>query len=288
MKVIKQEAPLKSFLAKIRNKKPRPRVGFVPTMGALHAGHVSLIKNACKECDVVLVSIFVNPLQFGPMDDLTQYPRTLKKDIEQCARWGVQAVFVPKNTFIAKHKLPKIKLPSHSKALCGSFRPGHFQGVAQIIWLLFKLIRPDTAYFGQKDYQQYLLVKDLAKRYFNSKISIRLCPIARSKDGLALSSRNQYLTSKERELALMLSRCLKKGRQWIQQDPDHVQMVLKKMRFILDQNNGIKTDYLTCVDSNNLKNMFHYSSSRMSSLLLAGAVRIGKTRLIDNILIPKP
>ena len=252
-------------------------IGFVPTMGALHAGHLELIKKARSENDFVIVSIFVNPTQFLPGEDLDKYPRKLKSDFEICKRAGVNAVFTPTpdNMYSEDEillKAPKIK----GYILEGFFRPGHFDGVLQVVNKLFNIIKPTRAYFGKKDAQQLYLIKQMVKNFFFD-IQIKEIETVREKDGLALSSRNVYLNEKERIRALTISKALKRAAKLSTSTTD-IEKIKKEMLEILDVD---KLQYIAFVDRD-----FNYIKKIIpGNTVILIAAYIGNTRLIDNIWI---
>lgn len=256
-------------------------IGFVPTMGALHNGHLSLIKAAKRECEIVIVSIYVNPTQFGPKEDLSKYPRTMKNDLMQCENLGVDIVFAPSD----KEMYPKdyrtyVNVEDMTKPLCGKSRPGHFRGVTTIVAKLFNIVKPKIAYFGQKDYQQSLVIKKMVED-LNIDIAIKVLPIIRENDDLAMSSRNAYLNKEERKAALILNKTLKLAEKMIEKEKN-----TEKIKRILVENikkeKLAKIDYLEILDKNNLMPI---KTIKKDSTVIAMAVFIGKTRLIDNILI---
>lgn len=243
-------------------KKKGKTVSFVPTMGALHKGHISLVKAARKKADIVVVSIFVNPAQFGPKEDLKKYPRPFGNDKKLLKENNVDILFYPDvdamypegySTYVNEEQL--------SKTMCGVFRPGHFRGVATVVLKLFNIVQPDLALFGQKDYQQALIIKKMVKD-LNLPVEVKLMPIAREPDGLAVSSRNRYLSEKERGNALIIYKTLKKKK------------IVKKLK-------GVKLDYFAAVDRNTLAPV----KKIKKGTLLAIAGWVGKTRLIDNIVV---
>ena len=252
-------------------------IGFVPTMGALHPGHLELIKKARDENDFVIVSIFVNPTQFLPGEDLDKYPRKLESDFEICKRAGVDGVFTPnpKNMYSEDEillKAPKIK----GYILEGFFRPGHFDGVLQVVNKLFNIIKPTRAYFGKKDAQQLYLIKQMIKNFFFD-IEIKEIETVREKDGLALSSRNIYLSEKERKKALTISKSLKKAAKMSIHIND-IENIKKEMIKILDVD---KLQYIAFVDRD-----FNYIDKiTPGNTIILIAAYVGKTRLIDNIWI---
>ena len=258
-------------------------IGLVPTMGALHQGHLSLIDAARRENKAVVVSIFVNPAQFSPKEDFKSYPRPLKKDLLLCRKSKVDVVFLPAaagmyprgfSTYVEVEKLGRL--------LCGKSRPVHFRGVATIVAKLFNLIRPTSAYFGQKDAQQAIIIKKMAED-LNFPLRIRVLPTVREKNGLAISSRNKYLNKKERKDALVLSLALKLAKALIGRGVRDTKKIISAMRRMIISKKSAKIDYISIVDTDNL-----FPVKRISgNCLIALAVSIGKTRLIDNIVITK-
>jgi pantoate--beta-alanine ligase len=252
-------------------------IGFVPTMGALHEGHLSLIKKAKEENDFVIVSIFVNPTQFLPGEDFSKYPRRMEADFEICKRVGVDAVFTPtpENMYSEDEiliKAPKIK----GYILEGFFRPGHFDGVLQVVNKLFNIIRPTRAYFGKKDAQQLYLIKQMVKNFFFD-IEIVECETVREKDGLALSSRNVYLNESERKRALSISKALKRAAKLSVTTQD-ISQIKEEMLKILDVD---ELQYIAFVDRD-----FNYIEKIIpGNTIILIAAKVGETRLIDNIFI---
>ena len=259
-------------------------IGLVPTMGALHAGHLSLIQRARRSCKTVIVSLFVNPLQFGPEEDLKRYPRPLSADLKLCERIGVDVVFLP-----SRQELYPIDFQTSVKVLHltrrweGEHRPTHFEGVTTIVTKLLNLVRPHRAYFGQKDYQQYLVMKQLTKD-LNVPTTIALCPTIREKDGLALSSRNQYLSTKQRQEASTLFKALRDGKAKIQSGHQSASAIVRELRKRLASERTIKIDYIAVCDAQTLEPV----KEMRGKIVLLGAIRIGGVRLIDNVLTGNP
>ncbi len=280
MKIIKNIKILKKEIAGI--KKQRLVTGFVPTMGALHEGHLSLMRRARKETDRVVVSIFVNPSQFGPQEDLKKYPRPLKQDLRLAKSVGVDMVFNPSVATMYpsgfQTYIDQTNLPDH---LCGSSRAGHFKGVMTVVSKLFNQVQPDSAYFGQKDYQQALIIKRMA-RDLDMDVKIKILPIVREKDGLAMSSRNSYLSQRERKSASCLYQALGYGKILISGGEKSAKKVIAAMRRMLQKNAKIRIDYIAVVDTETLVNIKYLGRKKV---LIACAVFIGKTRLIDNTLV---
>jgi len=261
----------------IEYRKSLKEVGFIPTMGALHNGHLSLINRSISENSHTIVSIFVNPTQFLPNEDLDKYPKKIEADLEICKRAKVDAVFIPKSEDIYSKdevliKAPKIK----SYILEGFFRPRHFDGVLQIVNKLFNIIKPTKAYFGQKDAQQLYLIKQMVKNFFFD-IEIVECPTVREKDGLALSSRNIYLSEIDKKRALTISKALKRAAK-LSASTNNIENIKNEMLSILDVD---ELQYIAFVDRefNYIKNI------KPNNTIILIAAKIGNTRLIDNIFI---
>ncbi len=256
-------------------------IGLVPTMGALHEGHLSLIRICCQRCDYVVVSIFVNPTQFGPAEDLAKYPRPFERDCRLCRENGVDLIFAP----AAGEMYPQMqtiwvdveKLGDH---LCGASRPGHFRGVCTVVAKLFNIIMPDIACFGQKDAQQLAIIRRMV-RDLNMDIEICPCPTVREPDGLALSSRNQYLDPQQRQQALCLSQALRRAGEMVAAGQRDAQAIITAMKEVIERQPQARIDYISIVD-----NEFLQPISRLDHpALIALAVYLGPTRLIDNIIV---
>lgn len=279
MKLVSKIKDVKRYLrqAELKHKS----IGFVPTMGALHKGHISLIKRAVRENDFVAVSIFVNPIQFGKGEDFKRYPRVLKKDCSLCRIEGVDIVFNPdiKELYPPGYKT-YVDVACLSDELCGKFRPGHFKGVATVVTKFFNIVRPQRAYFGQKDAQQVFIIKKLA-RDLNFPVEIRVLPTVRESDGLALSSRNVYLTRKQREDAAVLFQSLNLARKLAENGLKDAAGIISRMKQMIGSKAGAKIDYITIVDLENLRPIRKVKGACLAAL----AVWFGKTRLIDNIIL---
>lgn len=276
MEVVKT---IKEVRAKVNEwRKQGLTVGFVPTMGYLHQGHGSLIKKAAEENDKVVVSIFVNPIQFGPKEDLATYPRDLERDSKVSIDAGASIIFHPDvEEMYEKNLSTYVNVDGITGGLCGEKRPGHFRGVATVVTKLFNIVKPDRAYFGEKDAQQLAVIKRMV-RDLSIDVEVIGCSIIREEDGLAMSSRNTYLSAEERSAALVLSRAIKKCDEALKSGKIKVE-VLKNI--IADEINSTplsKIDYIEIVDSETLEKVEEVSKS----VLIALAVFIGKTRLIDN------
>ena len=269
-------------------KKSGSSVGFVPTMGALHEGHLSLVREAKKQCDCIVVSIFVNPTQFGPTEDFSRYPRTLESDYELLRRENTDFVFVPTvETMYPAGFETYVDVGSVAEPLEGRLRPGHFRGVASVVLKLFHMVQPDTAFFGQKDYQQ---VRVIQKMIDDLNVPVRLvaCPTVREADGLAMSSRNRYLTPKQREDALVLYRSMAKATLRICGEKEEKNVDLSAVRREMEQTilavDNAKIDYISIADPDTLQEI-HSLEDRRGKIVLLLAVRFGTTRLIDNRMI---
>lgn len=262
----------------LQNKK----VAFVPTMGALHDGHLSLIRIARRMAEHVVVSIYVNPEQFGPTEDFSSYPRTLERDLEFCEEEGVGTVFTPNDEIMygSGKKFFTIEIDVLNKYLDGGSRPGYFQGIALVVNKLFNILQPDIAVFGQKDYQQFQIIQQMVNE-FNHDLELVMAPIERADDGLALSSRNAYLSEQERELAPLLIRKMRESVDQIQAG-----LLQPQSLFELKQNEleakGFKNDYFNVFSMNQMEPVT--TLIKGETYVLATAVYLGKTRLIDNII----
>ena len=267
---------------KIRTlKENQLTIGFVPTMGALHEGHMSLVRQARKENDRVVASIFVNPLQFGENEDFRQYPRVFDKDCELLSNEGVDIVFSPAQEEMYPNGFCTLVIPEHLEdKLCGKSRPGHFRGVAVVVLKLFNLIKPDIAYFGQKDFQQTVVIKRIVSD-LNLDVNIKILPTIRDKEGLALSSRNAYLGETEKKDALCLYKSLVKAQSMANAGITNTGEILLEMGKIVNSCKTAKIEYISVVNPETLELVPKVRSGDVAAL----AVRIGKTRLIDNIIL---
>lgn len=279
VKTIENISRMTTFVKMIREE--GKSIGFVPTMGYLHEGHMSLVKAAKKHTDVVVMSIFVNPKQFGPNEDFEKYPRDLKHDEEMASESGVDVIFYPSlkdmypegyATYVTVEKL--------TKPLCGESRPGHFSGVATVVTKLFNIVKPDVAYFGQKDMQQALMIKKMASD-LNMDLEVKIMPTVREKDGLAISSRNMYLNETERKDATILYQSLKQAEALIKGGEGDSRKIIKVIEDMIKSRPSAKSDYVKVVDTKELKDIKTLSGE----IMIALAVFFGNTRLIDNIII---
>ncbi|MFA5084890.1 MAG: pantoate--beta-alanine ligase [Candidatus Omnitrophota bacterium] len=279
MKTIENISRMSTF-AKMMKKEGKS-IGLVPTMGYLHDGHLSLVKAAKKHTDVVVMSIFVNPIQFGPKEDFEEYPRDLKHDEEMAREAGVDVIFHPSlkdiypegyATYVTVEKL--------TSNLCGESRPGHFRGVATVVTKLFNIVKPEVAYFGQKDMQQAMMIKKMALD-LNMDIEIKIMPIVREKDGLAMSSRNTYLSGSERRDAAVLYQSLLKAETLIKNGERDAGKVIKAIEDMIKAKESARIEYVKLVDARGLKDI----KTITGEIAIAVAVFFSNTRLIDNITI---
>lgn len=256
-------------------------IGFVPTMGSLHDGHISLIKKARKETDIVVLSIFVNPTQFGPKEDYKKYPRNFSRDSKIAKKEGVDIIFAPEVIYMyTKDHSTYTEETELSKILEGAVRPGHFKGVATVVLKLFNIIQPDISYFGQKDYQQAVIIKRMVKD-LNLDTKIKVLPTVREKDGLAKSSRNSYLNKAERKAATILYKSLTEAKKQIRSGLTDAEKVKKKIKNMLDKGPLAEIDYVEIRKPSNLEPIKKITDK----VVILLAVRIGKVRLIDNVIV---
>lgn len=258
------------------------RLGFVPTMGAVHEGHLSLVRAAKSVCDVVAVSIFVNPLQFGPTEDLAKYPRTFERDRGLLEKEGVDILFVPApDEMYPAGAITYVTVEALSNKLCGRSRPGHFRGVSTVVAKLFHIVEPDVAFFGQKDAAQSTIIRRMVQD-LNLAIDIVVCPIVREPDGLAMSSRNAYLDSQQRKTALVLHRSLMEIKNRFDRGERSAANLIASGKKLLSKEVGVRLDYLEIVDPSTLDPVAQVTNRT----LVAVAAVVGNTRLIDNIILP--
>jgi len=258
------------------------RVGLVPTMGALHAGHYSLIEAARRQCEFVVVSIFVNPIQFGPAEDLAEYPRTPEADLAGCESRGASAVFLPQvDEIYPRPCRTVVDVPDLGRGLCGARRPGHFQGVCTVVAKLFNIVQPDVAYFGAKDFQQATILRRMTED-LNFPVAIEVCPTVREADGLAMSSRNAYLSAEQRSQATALWQSLQLAAKLVAQErPPAGDVVAGILSYLGEHAPEGVVDYVEIVDPDELTP----AEGTGGKVLIALAVRFGSARLIDNILL---
>jgi pantoate--beta-alanine ligase len=277
MQVVRTIAECRAQRAQMSRKK----VAFVPTMGALHAGHVALLETARKNAGAVVASIFVNPTQFGPREDYQKYPRPIEEDLAKCEAAGVDLVFSPSAEEMYRPDVPDVvvDVPALTTVLEGKHRPGHFKGVCQVVAKLFNIVRPGVAYFGQKDYQQLRVLSAMVDA-LDMPVDVRGVPTVRDPDGLAMSSRNQYLSPQERERALSISRALGIGEGEFKSGVRQTNRLIATMQHVLLEQH-LSIDYVAAVDAYTLKPVEVIGGPTV----LAIAARVGTTRLIDNVIV---
>jgi pantoate--beta-alanine ligase len=279
MKICKSIAEIKKFTAEMsyENKK----IGLVPTMGFLHEGHLELMRHAGKECDVVIVSIFVNPTQFCPGEDFKDYPRDLDKDSKLAEGVGVDVIFAPdENEMYPESYSTYVEVTGITEKLCGGSRPGHFRGVTTVVNKLFNIIKPHTAYFGQKDFQQVLVIKRMVQD-LNIDIEIKTVPIVREKDNIAMSSRNLYLNDEERKTAAVLYKSMLKVKDLVEKGERDVKKLKDAAVDLISSEPLTKIDYVEILTIPDLQE----SDILKGKMLYALAVKVGKARLIDNTVL---
>jgi len=282
MQIVSGIQEIRTALRKLRANKNGGTVGLVPTMGALHAGHRSLIEAARVRCDIIVTSIFVNPTQFGPNEDFSRYPRTLEADCQMLEAEGVDLVFTPTvDRMYLKGASTLIEVAGISERLDGASRPGHFRGVATVVAKLFHIVQPEFAFFGQKDAAQIAVLRQMV-RDLDVPVELTVCPTVREHDGLAMSSRNRYLSPEERTQALVLSRALQAAQNAAEQGELRAEALSRAMAKCLQQQPAVRVDYIAVVDPDTLLPR----EDVRSGALLAIAAFVGNTRLIDNVLLP--
>lgn len=279
MKVILTIAEIREVIKEERKK--RKTIGLVPTMGYFHEGHLELMRQARKTCDVVIVSIFVNPIQFGLAEDYARYPRNLERDKSLATEVKVDYLFLPSTEeMYPEELLAYVNVGKLSEPLCGKFRPGHFRGVATVVAKLFNIVHPDAAFFGEKDYQQLLVVKKMVKD-LNFDVKIVPIPTVREVDGLAMSSRNVYLSDEERRVAQAIPKSLQLAKDLIKAGEKDTKVIRRAMEELLLREPLINLEYLSISDATSLGELGKIEKEA----LIALALRVGKTRLIDNIVV---
>lgn len=283
MEIINRRQRMSSVSRKIRREQDKT-IGLVPTMGALHEGHLSLVREARRMCDVVVVSVFVNPTQFGPSEDYEHYPRDLTKDTALLTDYNVDYIFAP----AAEEIYPKdfstyVNVGGLSKLLEGETRPGHFRGVATVVAILFNTVRPDFAFFGQKDAQQAVIIKRMVRDLaFDTEIVV--LPTVREDSGLAISSRNNYLDAEEQQSAAVIHQGLKAAKQAYKKGERHAAKLIDIVRTTIETEPRVRVDYVSVVDADSLEKLDKLDERPM---LIAVAAYVGKTRLIDNTMLNK-
>lgn len=278
MKICRSIPSLRSELPLAAGK----TIGLVPTMGALHQGHLSLVRRSREETDITVVSIFVNPAQFGPTEDLQRYPRAPEKDIALLEKEDTDLIFMPDNgEMYPQPYCTYVDITGLDARLCGQARPGHFRGVATVVLKLFNLVCPQRAYFGQKDAQQAILIRQMV-RDLHLPVQVRVMPIVRAGDGLALSSRNAYLSPAERQAALLLPQSLQKAADLIRSGVGESRLIRAAMQEELDRDPLLVSEYIAIVS---LQDLLDIPAIEPGNTLIAAAVCVGRTRLIDNLLL---
>ncbi len=275
MKIIKKPSEIRKIVDK--EKVSGKIIGFVPTMGNLHKGHISLVEKSIRECDYTIVSIFINPLQFSENEDFANYPITTKEDIKKLSDAGVDLLFFPNTNTMSKYPFKEVKASSLTNVLCGVSRPGHFNGVTTIVSKLFDITKPEQAFFGEKDYQQLLVIREMTIA-LNLPIKIVSGEIIREESGLAMSSRNSHLSYRQRINASLIFKYMKRAKNRIEEGGEKIYCIYqlkKQIRFIPNA----EIDYVQFLDEENLKKIT--KSTKYGRIFIA--VYIGKTRLIDNI-----
>jgi pantoate--beta-alanine ligase len=264
-------------LARLRCEKKR--VGLVPTMGALHEGHFSLVRSAKQQCDVVAVSLFVNPTQFGPQEDFSKYPRNFEHDCEMLQKEAVDLLFAPSaEEMYPKGTVSYVTVEGLSEKLCGKSRPGHFRGVTTVVAKLFHIVEPEVAFFGQKDAAQVAIIQRMV-RDLNMRVKVVVCPIIREPDGLAMSSRNAYLDAEHRKAARVLYRSLLRAEELFKQGERNAAKLIAAGKEVFVEEPSVRLDYFEIVDPENLEAITHLSQKSLA----AAAAFVGTTRLIDNL-----
>jgi len=283
MEIISRRQRMSSVARKLRREQDRT-IGLVPTMGALHEGHLSLVREARRRCDKVVVSVFVNPTQFGPSEDFEHYPRDLTKDTALLTDYNVDYIFAPSPEEIyPKDFSTYVNVGGLSKLLEGESRPGHFRGVVTIVAILLNTIRPDFAFFGQKDAQQAVIIKRMVRDLaFDSEIIV--LPTVREDSGLAISSRNLYLDTEEQQSAAVIHRALKQAKEVFKKGERHAGKLVDAVRTTVETEPRVRLDYVSVVDAETLEKLDKLDER---PILIAVAAYVGKTRLIDNTILNK-
>jgi len=279
MRIIKSIKEMQDISKRVRKK--GMTIGFVPTMGSLHEGHLSLVREARRTSDFLVVSIFVNPIQFGPHEDMKKYPRDMKRDVLLLSRCGVDVIFYPSASSIyPKGYKTYVEVIELQGKMCGASRPGHFKGVATVVTKLFNIVKPDNAFFGEKDYQQQIIIKAMAKD-LNMDINVVSMPTMREKNGLAMSSRNIYLDVAERRQAGMLYKALQLAKTLVKNGNRNPAKIKTAMKKLIRESASIRIDYVSICDPETLEEVKRIAGK----ILVAIAAYVGKARLIDNMIV---
>lgn len=278
MKIINSIQEMQAWAEEQR--KQGKSLGFVPTMGYLHEGHLSLVRKSVQENNLTVVSIFVNPLQFAPHEDLEKYPRDFQRDEKLCRQEKVDVIFYPSEQEMYQDNLTAVAVEKITRVLCGQSRPTHFKGVTTVCLKLFNIVKPHQTYFGLKDFQQYVVIKKMV-RDLNLDLEIVPCPIVREADGLALSSRNEYLSPAERKQAVILFKSLNKAKELFDQGETEAKKIKQEMRNLIAGQPLAKIDYVSIVNPSSLKEVEKVSCGDVALV----AAFLGKVRLIDNLVL---
>lgn len=282
MRIVEKIDEIKDIIRAV--EKADNTIGFVPTMGYLHEGHLSLVKHSKRENDMTVMSIFVNPVQFGPNEDFGKYPRDMERDSQLAENAGVDIIFAPGvEEMYPQGYRTYANVEGFTEVLCGKSRPGHFKGVTTVVSKLFNIIEPDRAYFGQKDAQQAIVIKKMVSD-LNMNVEVVTCPIIREKDGLAMSSRNVYLNAEERKAALVLSRALFEAEEMVKNGESSKEKILGCIFDRIASEKLAEIDYIQALNAADLGEI----ESIKGSVLIALAVKFGRTRLIDNMMVEVP
>ncbi len=281
MEIINRRQRMSSVARKIRREQDRT-IGLVPTMGALHEGHLSLVREARRMCDVVVVSVFVNPTQFGPGEDFERYPRDLTKDTAILTDYNVDYIFAPPvEEIYPKGFTTYVNVSGLSKLFEGEARPGHFRGVATVVTILFNIVKPDFAFFGQKDAQQAVIIRRLVKD-LALDTEVLVMPTVREDSGLAMSSRNSYLSAEEQQAAAVIHRALVKAKETFKTGERHAAKLADQVRATIEAEPRVRLDYVGITDAETLERLERLDDR---PILIAVAAYVGKIRLIDNIML---
>ncbi|HKT10519.1 MAG TPA: pantoate--beta-alanine ligase, partial [Terriglobia bacterium] len=279
MRLITSVSEMKALTRESRSR--GKSVGLVPTMGALHKGHISLLRQAKQQCDAVVASVFVNPAQFGPKEDFDRYPRNLDKDFTLLSSCNIDTVFAPSTEEMYPEGFQTFVEPGQLAEIYeGASRPGHFRGVSTVVVKLFNIAQPDIAYFGQKDFQQAIVVRRLIED-LNLNVRLVLCPIVRDEDGLAVSSRNGYLKPARRKSALALSQSLRRAEEMVHSGESDARKILEEMRGVLQADPGVKADYVAIVNPLSFESVRRVTAGSIALV----AARVDTVRLIDNAIL---
>lgn len=279
MRIVEKIADLRTIIR--AQKREDKTIGFVPTMGYLHEGHLSLVETSLRHNDFTVVSIFVNPTQFGPNEDFDRYPRDVEGDLKKAESAGVDVVFIPaKEEMYPDGYMTYVNVEKMTDSLCGKSRPGHFRGVTTVVNKLFNIVEPDRAYFGQKDAQQALVIRKMVQD-LNLDVEIVICPIVREDDGLAMSSRNVYLSDEDRKSAVVLYKSLLEAKEMMENGERDKEKIIGHIKNLIESKPNARIDYVEMVKADTLEDV----NVPEGEILIALAVKFGQTRLIDNMIV---